>query len=114
MLHALARSGLVLTGLLLLGVGLGNVVAGESKLGQYTELATTTAPHVPRTPATLFPATSEIEERHELARAKLAFYQLLVTAGRLLAAFGVAFVAIGVLRTRARVPRVVPRSRVAN
>jgi len=105
MLHALMRSALVLTGLLLLGVGVGNVIAGRSKIVQYEELVQTTTPHAPRDPAALFPPASEGEERHALARAKLAFYQLLVTAGQLLAALGGMLVAVGVLRVWIRTPR---------
>jgi hypothetical protein len=113
-LHALVRSGLVLTGLLLLAVGIGNVIAGQSKLEQYGELAALTQARAPRPPATLFPATTEGEERHALARAKVAFYQLLVTAGRLLTALGIAFFAIGALRVWMRAPRPPSRSPVAN
>ncbi len=105
MLHGLVRSGLVLTGLLLLGVGLGNLVAGRSKMLQYQELVLTTAPHVQHGPAALFPPASEGEERQALARAKVAFYQLLVTAGQLLAATGATLIAIGVLRLWMRAPR---------
>jgi uncharacterized membrane protein len=113
-LHALARSGLVLAGILLLAVGVGNVVAGQSKVAQYTELATLTTPRTPRAPATLFPVASEGEERHELAGAKKAFYELLVTAGWLLVVLGAALIAIGALRTWTRMPRAAPRSRLAN
>ena len=104
-LYALTRSGLVLTGLLLLVVGVGNVIAGHSKIVQYEELVQSTTPRVPRDPLALFPAVSEGEERHALAGAKLAFYQLLVTAGQLLAAFGGSLIAIGVLRVWMRAPR---------
>jgi len=104
-LYAVTRSALVLTGLVLLGVGLGNVVAGHSKILQYDELVRTTAPTAHRDPAALFPHASEGEQRHALARAKLAFYQLLVTAGQLLAALGGALIAVGVLRVWIRAPR---------
>ena len=103
--YALMRSGLVLAGLLLLAVGFGNMIAGHSKIGQYEELVQLTVPHAPRDPIALFPAVSEGEERHALAAAKLAFYQLLVTAGQLLAALGGSLIAIGVLRVWMRAPR---------
>jgi len=112
--HAVVRSGLVLAGLLLLAVGIGNVVAGQSKIQQYVELAALTQPHAPRPPATLFPATTESDERHSLARAKVAFYELLVSAGWLLVALGVLLAAVGTLRVWMRAPRPTARSPVAN
>ena len=114
-LHVLVRSGLVLTGLLLLAVGIGNVIAGRSKFEQYRELVAVTQPHVaPRSPATLFPATTEGEERHALANAKVAFYELLVNAGWLLVFVGGAMFAIGALRVWMRAPHPPSRSPVAN
>jgi len=112
MAYALVRSGLVLTGLLLLAVGVGNVIAGHSKMTQYAEVVLLTAPRAQPDPAALFPAASEGDERHALARAKVAFYQLLVTAGQLLAALGGALVAIGLLRVWMRTPRVPAEPRV--
>jgi hypothetical protein len=112
-LHAVLRSGLVLAGLLLLCVGLGDIVAGQNKRAQYESLREATAPRGPRDPAALFPTASESEERHELAKAKLAFYQLLITFGQLLSATGFALIALGVLRVRMRAARgvaeIVPR-----
>jgi hypothetical protein len=102
---SLARSGLVLAGLLLLGIGLGDTIAGRVKIAQYDELVRTTAASVvPRDPAALFPTATEGSERHELARAKLAFYQLLLTAGQLLSAIGFALLALGVLRVLRQSP----------
>ncbi len=98
--HAFTRSGLVLTGLLLLAVGLGNMVAGRTKIAQYKDVlsVTSTLPPAPADPASLFPRPSEGEERSHLVRAKLAFYQLLLTAGQLLSASGAALVGFGALR----------------
>lgn len=101
----LLRSGLVLAGLLLLAVGLGDFVAGHVKIAQYEQLMQATAPRVQRDPAALFPTASEGEERHQLAKAKVAFYQLLITFGQLLSATGFALVALGVLRLRLRAVR---------
>jgi len=103
--HTLFRSGLVVAGLLFIGVGLCDAVAGSVKIGQYQELLRVTVERAPADPADLFPTASEGHERHELARAKLAFYQLLLTAGQLMAAVGFAFLAVGVLRLRLRAPR---------
>jgi hypothetical protein len=104
-LHALLRSGLVLGGLLLLGVGIGDLVAGHSKVTQYEQLLRDTQPRLQRDPAALFPTASEGEERHHLAKSKVAFYQLLITFGQLLSATGFALVALGVLRHRLRAVR---------
>jgi hypothetical protein len=113
-LGAFLRSGLVLGGLLLLGVGLGNVVAGYGKITEYEEVLRSSPTPPPPDPAVLFPKPSEALERRELARAKLAFYQLLLSAGQLLSAFGVALLAIGVLRLRLRALRAAPGSPAAN
>jgi hypothetical protein len=103
--HALTRSGLVLAGLLLLAVGSGNVIAGHSKIAQYQDLVQSTVRHIPRDPIALFPTVTEVEERHALAGAKLAFYQLLVIAGQLLVVLGGLLIAVGVLRVWMRGPR---------
>jgi hypothetical protein len=104
-LHALSRSSLVLAGILFLAIGIGNVFAGHSKITQYEEvLHSTTPPSAPADPAALFPAASEGEERHELALAKLGFYQLLVTAGRVLCALGVLLLSVGTLRVWVSAP----------
>ena len=104
--HALVRSGLVLAGLLLLAVGLGNIVAGRTKIVQYEEVLRSASPaRLPADPAALFPAASEGDERHELALAKLAFYQLLLRAGRLLSSLGALLLSLGVLRVWVRAPR---------
>ncbi len=105
-LHALARSGLVLAGLLLLAVGLGNLVAGRTKIVQYEEVLRSASPaRPPADPAALFPPASEGDERHELALAKLAFYQLLLRTGRLLSLLGTLLLSFGVLRVWVRAPR---------
>jgi len=98
--HAFTRSGLVLTGLLLLAVGFGNMVAGRTKIAQYKDVlsVTSTMPPTPADPASLFPSPSEGDERSHLVQAKLAFYQLLLTAGQLLSAAGAALVGFGALR----------------
>jgi hypothetical protein len=96
--YALTHSALVLAGLLLLGVGIGNTIAGRSKLMQYDKALRAAPVAVPRDPATLFPKPSDGEERREAALAKLAFYELLLTFGQVLSAAGFALIAAGVLR----------------
>jgi hypothetical protein len=65
-------------------------------------------PPVPHDPAALFPKASEAQERHAVAAAKLAFYQLLFVVGQLLAAVGVLLMGIGVVRQRLRTLRAAP------
>jgi hypothetical protein len=108
------RSSTVLAGVLLMSVGLGDLIAGHRKVLQYEEAVELTRPTKPPDPAALFPTSSEGQERHQLARAKLAFYQLLLSAGQLLSALGVVLLAAGMLRLRLRALRAAPGSPAAN
>jgi len=112
-IHALMKSGLVLAGLLLLVVGLGDVVVGRTKMFQYQEtLAQTPASAVD--PPSLFATASEGKERRSVTMGKLAFYQLLVNVGQLMVAGGFTLIALGVLRVSvggARAPTNLPSSR---
>jgi len=110
----IVRSPLVVAGLLLLGVGLGDTIAGGSKLGQYEALLRATPATQTQDPTALFPTVSEAQERRELAHAKLGFYSLLVTVGQVLMAVGSALAMIGVLRARLKPPRAAPETPVAN
>ena len=104
-MHGLTRSALVMAGLLLVVVGVGDVIAGWAKIGQYRELVRLTAAVERPDPAALFPTANEGQERYNIAVDKLAFYQLVVTAGRTLAALGFALMAAGVLHVRIRTLR---------
>ena len=101
-------------GLVLIGVGVGNVLAGRSKFQQYEELARATAQVAPVDTAALFPSPSEREERHALAGAKLAFYQLLMTAGQLLSGLGCILLVVGVVRVWVSTPPLRVDSSAAN
>ena len=107
---ALSRNGFVLVGLLLLGVGLGDAVAGRIKLAQYQAIVRAAPAATPRDPTALFATASEGHERDELARAKLGFYQLLFTAGQMLSALGFVLLVTGVVQLRLRTPRGTPPS----
>jgi hypothetical protein len=107
-LYQAARSGFVVAGVLLLGVGTGDMVAGHSKIQEYRSLVREVPPPEPHDPTALFPKASEAQERHALAEAKLAFYQLLFLVGQLLAAAGVVLLAIGAFQLRQRALRVAP------
>jgi hypothetical protein len=93
---------MALAGLLILGVGLGDLIAGHRKVRQYEQAVEQTRPTKPADPAALFPTASEGQERHQLARAKLAFYQMLFTAGAMLSTLGFFLLAVGLIRSRAR------------
>jgi len=101
-MHGLTRSALVMAGLLLVVVGVGDVIAGWAKVGQYRDLVRVTAAVERPDPAALFPTANEGQERHALAVDKLAFYQLVLTTGRTLAALGIVLMAAGALHVRIR------------
>ena len=113
MMHAdlsvrtLARSPLVVAGLLLLGIGLGDVVVGRTKLAQYQAVLAQAPAVRPRDPVTLFPKVTEAEEQRSVARAKLGFYNLLFLAGQILTLGGLLLVVYGLARLRRRAPNVV-------
>src|SRR5207247_8609697 len=86
MLHALTRSALVMAGLLLPAVGVGDVIAGWTKIGQYRELVRATASIERPDPAALFPTANEGQERHTRAVDQPGFYPRVVTTGRSAAA----------------------------
>src|SRR5207244_13474188 len=99
---ALTRSALVMAGLLLFAVGVGDEIAGWAKIGQHRELVRATAAVERPDPAALFPTANEGQERHAVAVDKLAFYQLVVTTGQLLAALGFPLMPAGALPARPR------------
>ncbi len=99
------RSRFVLAGLLVLGVGMADMIAGRGKLEEYQAIVAAAPVPVARTTATLFPSASEAEQEHQVAAAKLGFYQLLFLSGQVLSALGVVLLALGVLQLRLRGPR---------
>jgi len=113
-LHALVRSSLVLTGLVLLGVGIGNVAAGWRKVADYEELMRATERIAPLDSAALFPVASERDERHALATAKRDFYRLLVNAGAILSFVGGVLLVVGTVRVSMRPPPLGANSTSAN
>lgn len=105
-LRDLPRSALVVAGVMLLGVGLGNCWVGRVKSAQYRAMLVRQPP--PRV-RTLFHTPREGEERQTVALAKIGFYQMLFNAGRLLAAAGLCTAVAGFVRLR-RHPLPPPRS----
>lgn len=104
-LSAFLRSGPVLAGTLLLSLGLGNFVVGSTKFVQYRDVVRNAPVNPPREPAALFPTATEDEQQFAVARAKVGYYQVMVTVGRFLIALGLVLVASGVLYTRHRLLR---------
>jgi hypothetical protein len=100
-----ARNGFIVAGFLLFAVGVGDLLAGRAKLAEYREVVAQAPVPAPHDPAALFPKASEAQERHAVAQAKLAFYQLLIVVGQLLAAGGVLLMGIGLFRQRQRALR---------
>ena len=96
--RTLARSSLVVAGLLLLCIGLGDVVVGRTKLAQYQAVLAQAPAVRPHNPAVLFPKVTEAEEQRSVARAKLGFYNLLFLAGQLLTVVGLLLVVVGLVR----------------
>jgi hypothetical protein len=104
-IRALARSRAFVAGLLLLAVGLGDVVAGRTKLAQYQAVLAQEVVTPPRDPATLFPKVTEAEEQRAVARAKLGFYNVLFLAGQILTLAGLVLLIAGLLALRRRATR---------
>jgi hypothetical protein len=106
-IRTLVRSGPVVAGLLLLGVGLGDVLVGRTKLAQYQSVLAQERTVRAHDPATLFPKVTEAEEQRAVARAKLGFYNLLFLSGQLLSLGGLLLVVVGLVRLRRRPPAAV-------
>ena len=104
-IRALARSRSFVAGLLLLAVGLGDVVAGRTKLTQYQAVLAQPVVTPPRDPATLFPKVTEAEEQRAVARAKLGFYNVLFLAGQILTLVGLVLLIFGLVGLRCRAVR---------
>jgi len=100
---ALIRSPWVIGGLLLIAVGVGDVIAGRSKLAQYQAVLAQPQETRPRDPARLFPKVTESEEQRAVAAAKLGFYNQLFLGGQLLTVSGLVFIVVGLVRSRRRV-----------
>jgi hypothetical protein len=103
--HGFVRNGFVVAGILLLGVGTTDVLVGRVKSAQYEDLIRSSPPAEPRSPTELFPTASEGRERTAVARAKLGYYQLLRSAGDLIAAVGLFLLALGLIQARLGGPR---------
>jgi len=95
---AVARRPLVLIGLLLLTVGTPEVIIGHTKARSYRVMLETLPP-APRyvDPTQLYPKRTAADERRAVVEAKVGYYELLRSAGRVLVLLGFASAVIGVL-----------------
>ena len=109
--QALSRSGWIVAGLLVLAIGLGDVVVGRTKLGQYQATLAQPVEVRPRDPASLFPKVTESEEQRAVARAKLGFYNLLFLAGQIMTLIGLVLTVVGLVRLRRGLPTEVATDR---
>ena len=102
---ALLKTPLVLSGLLLLSIGLAETLLGRMKIAEYETILRETPAVVAKNPEALFPTATEEQEARGIAEAKLAYYHLLLTAGQLMAGVGLILFAAGLLRGHRPVAR---------
>ncbi len=100
--QTLARSGWIVSGLLLLLIGLSDVVVGRTKLAQYQTVLRQTPVTRPEDPAALFPKVTEADEQRSVARTKLGFYNLLFLTGQVITLTGLVLCVFGLVRIRRR------------
>lgn len=97
----IVRRPLILTGLLLMTVGVPEVIIGHTKAASYrAELESLPAPRRESDPTRLYPTLTDADEKRAVIEAKVGYYELLRSAGRLLVLGGLAVIAIGLLRER--------------
>jgi hypothetical protein len=86
-------------------VGVADLVAGYRKLDQYQQELRALPPPPPPNPAELFPKASAADERESILHAKLGYYGMLTTTGRILALRGGMCLALGYARHRVLLAR---------
>lgn len=101
----LYKSRLFVVGVSLIILGLGNYLAANSKVTHYQGLVSELTPYIPhprpfllRTDGEPFP--SETWERWEIARAKLDYYHVVLSGGRLMLSVGMVCAALALIRLR--------------
>ena len=101
----LYMSHLLVAGITLIVLGLGNYLAAQSKVAHYQEVIAEIAPQIPAAPPFLLreegrPFPSEAWERWEIASAKLDFYHVVLSGGRLMTSIGIVCTAVALIRLR--------------
>ena len=110
----LYRSHLFIAGITLIVLGLGNYLAAQSKVAHYQEVIAEIAPQIPAAPPFLLreegrPFPSEAWERWEIASAKLDFYHVVLSGGRLMTSIGMVCTAVALIRMRRQRVRLAQR-----
>jgi len=104
--HKLYKSRLLVTGITLLCLGIGNWVVGNHKVIHYQSILIHTFPVAVLEPPLLAKGTwklpTEEGERANIARAKVDFYHVVVSGGRLLASIGILCTIAALIRLRRR------------
>ncbi|MBI3301212.1 MAG: hypothetical protein HYZ72_03920 [Deltaproteobacteria bacterium] len=108
----LYKSHLFVAGVTLIVLGLGNYLAADSKVAHYQELVAETAPQIHTAPSFLLheqgrPFPSEAWERWEIARAKLDYYHVVLSGGRLMMMIGMVCTILALIRLRRQRARLV-------
>jgi hypothetical protein len=101
----LYKSRLFILGATLIVLGLGNYLIAYSKVAHYQEQVSELAPYVPQPRPFLMreegkPFPSEMWERWEIARAKLDYYHVVLSGGRLMLSVGMACAVIALILLR--------------
>lgn len=104
-IRQLQKDRLFVAGCILIVLGAGNYIAGDLKVAHYQAVIAASAPQTLTTPPFFsrgkqetFP--SEDRERLEITRAKLDFYQVVLSSGRLMTSIGIGCVLIACIRLR--------------
>ena|SRR5215831_6039803 len=108
--QVLYKSRLLVAGAILILLGLGNYIAAISKVGHYQDLVSELAPQISQSQPFLLreegkPFPSEIWERWEIARAKLDYYYVVLSGGRLMISIGMVCTVLALIKLRRRRPQ---------
>jgi hypothetical protein len=108
--HVLYKSHLFVAGAALIILGLGNYLAADSKVAHYQGLVSELAPQIPHSQPFLLreegkPFPSETWERWEIARAKLDYYYIVLSGGRLMISVGMVCTVLALIKLRRRRPQ---------
>jgi hypothetical protein len=103
--RSLYRSHLFVIGTIFITLGIGNYVAGTYKTAHYQEVLADMVPQTYITSPFLLreagrPFPSDAWDRWEIARAKLDFYRVVQSGGRLMTALGLVCALFALLRLR--------------